>query len=88
VDNSSDADSAIFDAKTSDYSKFMGCPHGQSGEGLSQSGHFADKGEGCQIFASLCGRLLCTAPNSIAIYEVEWNIFIYYKNVSRENKSQ
>jgi len=36
--------SAIFGAKTSDFSKFMVCPHGQ--EGLSQCGYFADKGGG------------------------------------------
>jgi len=31
--------------KTSEFSKFMVCPHEQ-GEGLSKCRHFADKGEG------------------------------------------
>jgi len=35
--------SALFSAKTSDFSKFMVCPHGQGGGGLSQCGHFSDK---------------------------------------------
>jgi len=37
----------------------MVCPHGQGG--LSQCGHFADKGEGV-FFAISSERLLCTAP--------------------------
>jgi len=40
----------------------MVCPHGQKGSGLSQCGHFSDKGGGGQFFAILCGRLLWTAP--------------------------
>jgi len=41
----SDADVRTFSAKnTSDFSKFMVCPHGQ--EGSSQCRHFSDKGEG------------------------------------------
>jgi len=44
--------SALFGAKTSDFSKFMVCPHEQ--------GHFADRGGG-QSFAILCGRPLWTA---------------------------
>jgi len=35
--------SSIFGAKNKDFSKFMVCPHGQGG--LSQCGHFADKGD-------------------------------------------
>jgi len=35
------------------------CPHGQGGRGLSQCGHFVDKGRERLI---LCGRLLWTAP--------------------------
>jgi len=31
--------------------------------GLSQCGHFADKCEGDQFFAILCGRPLWTAPS-------------------------
>jgi len=38
----------------------MVCPHGQGG--LSQCGHFSDKGEEGQFLAILCGRLLWTAP--------------------------
>jgi len=48
--------------KTSEFSKFMVCPHEQ-GERVESVGHFSDKGEGCQIFAILCIRLLWTAPN-------------------------
>jgi len=36
---------------------------GQEGRGLSQCGHFSDKGGEGQFFAILCGRLLWTAPN-------------------------
>jgi len=36
----------FFCNKTSDFSKFMVCPHGQGGRGLSQCGHFSDMGEG------------------------------------------
>jgi len=32
--------------KTPDFSKLMVCSHGQGRRGLSQCGHFADKGEG------------------------------------------
>jgi len=42
--------SAIFEAKTSDFLKFLLCPHGQRGRGLRQCGHFLDKGEGRSIF--------------------------------------
>jgi len=54
----------FFVQKLLDFSKFMVCPHGQEKEGLSQRGHFADKGEGGQFFAILCGRLLWTAPKT------------------------
>jgi len=39
----------------------MLCPQGQGG--LSQCGHFAEKGGGDLCFAILCGRLLWTALN-------------------------
>jgi len=45
--------SALFAQKTSDFSKFIVCPHGQGG--LSQYGHFTNK-EG-QFVAILSGRL-------------------------------
>jgi len=35
--------SALFDAKTLDFSKLMVCLHGQRERGLSQCGHFGDK---------------------------------------------
>jgi len=54
--------SVLFCAKTSDFSEFMVCPHGQGERGLKQCGHFADKGGRDQFFAILCGRLLWTAP--------------------------
>jgi len=53
--------SALSGAKTLDFSKFIVCPHGQGGEGLSQCGHFADKEGGDQFFSILCGRLVWTA---------------------------
>jgi len=46
--------------KTSDFSKFMVCPHGQ--RGLS---HCGQGGRGSQFFTILCGRLLWTAPKKI-----------------------
>jgi len=46
----------------SDFSKFMMCPHGQRDRELSQSGHFANKGEESLFYSILCRRLLCTAP--------------------------
>jgi len=49
--------SELFGAKTSDFSKFIVCPHVQGG-GLSQCGH---GGRG-KFFTILCGRLLWTAP--------------------------
>jgi len=56
--------SAIFGAKTPDFSKFMVCPHEQGGEGgLSQCGHFTDKGRGGQFFAILWTRPLWTVPH-------------------------
>jgi len=39
----------MFDVKNFEFSKFMVCPHGQGGR--------------VQFFTTLCGRLLCTAPN-------------------------
>jgi len=45
----------------------MVCPHGQGGRGLSQYGHFSDKGEESKFFAILCGRLLWTAPNYVTV---------------------
>jgi len=47
--------SALFDAKTLEFSKFMVCPHGH-GE-LIQCGHFADKERG----SILCGHLLSSS---------------------------
>jgi len=45
-EDSSDADVHTFGAKTLNFSKFIVCPHGQSGMGVSQCRHFTDKGEG------------------------------------------
>jgi len=41
----------FLEKKTSDFSKFMVCPHGQGG--LSQCGDFADTIGGGQVFAIL-----------------------------------
>jgi len=49
--------------KTSDFSKFIVCPHGQGGRGLSQCGNFVDNGRGGQFFEILCRHPLWTAPN-------------------------
>jgi len=57
-----------------DFSKFMVCPHGQGGRGLSQCGHFETRGEG-QFFVILCGRLLWTAPYQSLLQLIE----IYHK---------
>jgi len=38
--------STLFGAKNFGFLKFMVCPHGQGGRGLSQCGHFSNKGEG------------------------------------------
>jgi len=47
--------SALFDAKNSDFSKFMlGVRTDKEGEGLSQCGHFSDKGERCAKFSRFC----------------------------------
>jgi len=48
----------LFGAKSSDFSKFMVCPHGQGG--MSQ----CEQGGGGQFFGILCGRLLWTIPNT------------------------
>jgi len=56
--------SALFGAKTTNFLKFMVCPHGRGvlTDGvLSQCGHFANKGD--QFFAISCGRLLWMALN-------------------------
>jgi len=61
--------SVFFGAKkTSDFSKFMMCPHGQVERELSQYGHFADKKE--SIFLRFCadvfyGRSLIAVANSV-----------------------
>jgi len=41
----------FFGAKTSDFSKFIVCPHGQGVGELNQFGYFAVKGEVGQFFA-------------------------------------
>jgi len=46
--------SALFDAKIL---KFKVCPHGQGGSGLSQCGHFSDKGGGIK-FSRFCVDVL------------------------------
>jgi len=51
--------------KTSDFLKFMVCPHGQGGKGLSQCGRFADKGGGGQFWADVFyGRPLSALPKN------------------------
>jgi len=60
--NSTDVRTYLY-IKTSNFSKFILCPHGQRGGGLSQCGHFSDK-EGREVnFSRFCadifyGRLL------------------------------
>jgi len=45
----------LFGAKTLDFSKFIYCPQGQGGKGLSWYEHFADRGS---FFTILCRCLL------------------------------
>jgi len=52
--------SALLGAKTSDFSKFMVCPHGQGG--IETVRTFCGQGGGDQFFVILYGRLLWTAP--------------------------
>jgi len=47
---------------TSDFSKFMVCPHGQEGEGLSQCGHFSDKRGRWSIFCDFQRTSFMDAP--------------------------
>jgi len=55
----SDANVRLLVQKTSDFSKFIVCPHGQRGLSHCRQG----EGGGGQFFAILCWRLLWTAPN-------------------------
>jgi len=48
---------------TSDFLKFMVCPHGQGG--LSQCWHFADRGEEGRFCADFYGRPLLKKVNSV-----------------------
>jgi len=72
--------SALFGAKTPDFSKFMMCPHGQGERGLEPVRKFSDKGRG-QFFKIFCGRPLRTAPHSggrlPSTTPLEFNITIY-----------
>jgi len=52
---------ALFDAKTSDFSKFMVCPQDNEGRGLSQCGHFADKNGGVN-FLRFCADVRYGRP--------------------------
>jgi len=53
---------------TSDFSKFMTCPHGQGGRGVELMRTFCCQGEGVNFFSILCGRLLWTAPFTNPIF--------------------
>jgi len=53
--------SALFGAKTKDFSKLMVCPYGQ-GE-VEPVRTFCGQEGGGQFFAILCGRLLWTVSN-------------------------
>jgi len=48
--------------KTSDFSKFMVCPHGQGGRGFEPVRTFCEQGD--QFFAFMCRRPLWMAPYS------------------------
>jgi len=48
--------SAVFGAKTSNFSKFMACPHGEEGRGC---GHFSDKGVN---FSRFCAYVFYGRP--------------------------
>jgi len=49
--------------KTSDFSKFMMCPHGQGERGVKPERTLCGQGgEAVNFFALLCGRPLWTVP--------------------------
>jgi len=77
---SSDADVRTEEEqKTSDFSKFLVCLHGQEGRGLEPvRTFFGQGGMKCQFFAILCGRLLWTAPNDEAIIVLHKQIISIY----------
>jgi len=54
--------STLFGAKTSNFSKFMVCSHGQGKGRFEPVRIFCEQGGGGQYFAIFCGRLLWTAP--------------------------
>jgi len=63
--------STLFGAKTSDFSKYIVCPHEQGGRGLSQCGHFVGKEEGGN-FSRFCadvfyGRSLIEKTNFASV---------------------
>jgi len=52
--------SALFGVKNIGFLKFVVCLHGQGERGLSQCGHFADKGKGVNFSrTSFTGGHLC-----------------------------
>jgi len=55
--------------KTSEFSKFMVCQHGQGGRGLSQCEHFSDKGEGVN-FSRFCADVLYERPLQLLTFRV------------------
>jgi len=58
--------SALFDAKTLNFSKFMVCLHGQVTDIFDGHEHFTDKG--CQIFLRFCTDVLYGRPLAYFYY--------------------
>jgi len=55
---------------SSDFSKFMVCPHGQREVELVRT-FFGQGGKEFQFFANLCGRILWTAPYRMFLYDID-----------------
>jgi len=78
---SSDADVRTFSRKnTPDFFKFMMCPHEQRG-GLSQCGHFADKGVN---FSRFCADVFYVGLPYVLFLE-DLSSFLMKNNLSSED---
>jgi len=94
---SSDADVRTFLCKkTSDFSKFIVCPHGKrEGGGLNQCGHFADKGVGVNfcdfvIFSKIFAfawNCSSSAKMTITLLSIMW-LYDYCSQISAKFKFQ
>jgi len=67
--------SHFLERNTTDFSKFMVCPHGQGGRGLSQCGHFAGKG-GEVNFSRFCADVYCCISHKLIRCEGKNSFFV------------